>query len=309
MAATAITLIQTRQTLPSELASLSRAFNALPVTAVSRIRPLRGGSQAQLMLADDGHFYAVKSVNNPQGRRTLINEWISTGLFRCCGISVAEQAAISVTGDLLAELRADPERGHLWVNDGSLLHYASRLPVDPDQQTIYDFLHDQLLPSVANLCDFAGSLVLDTWLGNTDERQAVYYRGPLKNIPGNLKSNKRRLALIAVMIDHGMSFGGVSWDLAHCPPIRPFHWSKVYAGLTGLEDLAPWLDLIYSITRSDLEQLRCTIPSAWLAEEASAHLDQLLDALMGRKAALPRLLSETRDSHPALFPDWLPGCQ
>lgn len=258
------------------------------------------------MNAADGHVYAVKSFNNPQGRRTLINEWISNGLFRQCGISVAEQSAISVTGDLLAKLRADPETGRWWANDGSLLHFASRLPVDPDQHAIYDFLPDQLLPRVTNLRDFWGSLVLDTWLGNIDVRQAVCYRGRGKDVPGNLKPHKNRRALIAVMIDHGMSLGGASWDLAHCPPTRPFNWSKVYAGLTGLDDLALWLDAINSITRTDLEQLWLTIPAAWLEGEESAKLDELVDALMRRKTALPRLMSETRESHPALFPDWRP---
>ncbi len=46
----------------------------MEVTAVKYIRKMRGGSNAQLMLADDGQYYVVKFRNNPQHQRILINE-------------------------------------------------------------------------------------------------------------------------------------------------------------------------------------------------------------------------------------------
>jgi hypothetical protein len=49
-----------------------------PIKITSLIRRMCGGSQAQLVQGDDGHSYVCKFVGNPQGTRTLINEWIAT---------------------------------------------------------------------------------------------------------------------------------------------------------------------------------------------------------------------------------------
>ena len=46
----------------------------MPVEAVQHVRRMRGGAQAHLMRADDGHFYVVKFQNNPQRLRVLANE-------------------------------------------------------------------------------------------------------------------------------------------------------------------------------------------------------------------------------------------
>jgi len=45
--------------------------------AIKHIRRLRGGSQAQLMAADDGHEYVVKFQGNPQTTRVLANEYLA----------------------------------------------------------------------------------------------------------------------------------------------------------------------------------------------------------------------------------------
>src|ERR1041384_6339969 len=45
----------------------------MPVEAVQHVRRMRGGAQAHLMRADDGHFYVVKFQNNPQHLRVLAN--------------------------------------------------------------------------------------------------------------------------------------------------------------------------------------------------------------------------------------------
>ena len=46
----------------------------MPLTAVRHVRKMRGGAQAHLLEADDGHWYVVKFRNNPQHRRVLVNE-------------------------------------------------------------------------------------------------------------------------------------------------------------------------------------------------------------------------------------------
>ena len=52
----------------------------MPLTAVRHVRKMRGGAQAHLLEADDGHWYVVKFRNNPQHRRVLVNEAICATL-------------------------------------------------------------------------------------------------------------------------------------------------------------------------------------------------------------------------------------
>jgi len=49
------------------------------IKAIKHIRRLRGGSQAQLMAADDGHEYVVKFQGNPQTTRVLANDYLAVG--------------------------------------------------------------------------------------------------------------------------------------------------------------------------------------------------------------------------------------
>src|SRR6476469_3912617 len=53
-------------------------FYSMPLTAVRHVRKMRGGAQSHLLQADDGQWYVVKFRNNPQHRRILINELVSS---------------------------------------------------------------------------------------------------------------------------------------------------------------------------------------------------------------------------------------
>ena len=67
----------------------------MPVDARRLIRKMRGGAQAHLIEAADGHCYVVKFLNNPQHRRILVNEWIASVFLRYLGISTPEAATSS----------------------------------------------------------------------------------------------------------------------------------------------------------------------------------------------------------------------
>jgi hypothetical protein len=69
-------------------------------TARSVVRKLRGGARAHLLRCDHGD-YVVKFANNPQGRRTLINELIAGRLLQCLGIDMPAIALIRVDDDVL----------------------------------------------------------------------------------------------------------------------------------------------------------------------------------------------------------------
>src|SRR6185437_9895166 len=99
-----------------------------PIRARKVIRKMRGGTQAHLILAEDGHHYVLKAINNPQHRRILVNEWLSCVLLRYLGILVPDTALIETTTDFVAEQR------EFYISMGSRrevipagIHFGSRL--------------------------------------------------------------------------------------------------------------------------------------------------------------------------------------
>ena len=77
----------------------------MPFDARRMLRKMRGGSQAQLLEAADGHHYVVKFQNNPQHRRILINEWISAAFLSYLGLSCPAVAMVRITEEFLADTR------------------------------------------------------------------------------------------------------------------------------------------------------------------------------------------------------------
>src|SRR5580658_9166895 len=131
----------------------------MPTDARRLIRKMRGGAQAHLLEASDGHAYVVKFLNNPQHRRILVNEWISSVFLNYLGISTPEVAIVRVTETFLRE---NPE-AHFQRGTGRIelepgWHFGSRFPGDPGRTAVYDFLPDSLLQHVENLNDFRGVL-------------------------------------------------------------------------------------------------------------------------------------------------------
>src|SRR5258707_7996430 len=78
----------------------------MPVEAVQHVRRMRGGAQAHLMRADDGHFYVVKFQNNPQHLRVLANEMLATRLAERVGLPVPVTEVVEVNDWLV---RHSPE--------------------------------------------------------------------------------------------------------------------------------------------------------------------------------------------------------
>src|ERR1017187_3477321 len=104
----------------------------MPVEARRLIRKMRGGAQAHLIEASDGHSYVVKFLNNPQHRRILVNEWIASTSLNYLGLSTPEVAKVRVSPGFLgynpaASFQLGPGRPPPrpgW-------HFGSRFPGDP----------------------------------------------------------------------------------------------------------------------------------------------------------------------------------
>ncbi len=165
----------------------------MAVKARQHFKRMRGGANAQLMLADDDHSYVVKFRNNPQHQRILVNELIAgvvldyLGLPSCAWEIVdVSEALIRASPDLYFEVgkqRRAPEAG---------LQFGSRYPVDPFRQAVYDYVPISLLRMLANLKAFVGMLVFDKWISNANGRQAVFYRAPAKDWAPPTFSRKRK---------------------------------------------------------------------------------------------------------------------
>jgi hypothetical protein len=276
----------------------------MPIAARRLIRKMRGGSQAHLIEAADGHCYVVKVRNNPQHRRILVNEWISSVFLKYLGIATPEVQMVDVSQDFLRE---NPEV-YLQLGAGRVAfetgwHFGSRFPGDPARSVVYDFLPDTILEKVENLIDFPGALVFDKWMGNADSRQAIFFRARLKEwLPGSL-SYPQRMGFVAQMVDNGFVFEGPHWRLGDSPIQGLYFRPMVYSGVRGLDDFQPWLDRIVHFPEEVVDQALKQIPPAWLEGEETAMME-LLDRLMTRRKRVPELLEGTRDARANAFPKW-----
>lgn len=278
----------------------------MPVDAVRLIRKMRGGAQAHLMEASDGHFYVVKFLNNPQHRRILVNEWIGSTFLNYLGISTPEPAIVRVSRDFLS---AHPD---VYIQLGAQRrpveegwHFGSRFPGDPMRNVVYDFLPDSLLDKVENLGDFLGVLAFDKWMANADSRQAVFFRARLREwLPGS-GAHPLRLGFVAHMIDHGFVFEGPHWRLHESPLQGLYFRLQVYRGVRRLDDFQPWLDRIAHFPEEVIDQALKQIPPAWL-EGDEAELAGMLERLLARGRKVGDLLEASRAARENPFPNWKP---
>jgi hypothetical protein len=276
----------------------------MPIDARRLIRKMRGGAQAHLIEAVDGHHYVVKFRNNPQHRRILVNEWISSAFLRYLGISTPETAMVRISTEFLQE---NPEAyiqlgsRHLALEPG--WHFGSRFPGDPARHVVYDFLPDSLIQTVENQADFLGVLAFDQWVGNADSRQAVFFRAKLKEWLPSTTAHPLRLGFVAQMVDNGYVFEGPHWRLTDSPLLGLYFRPLVYRDARGLNDFEPWLDRIVHFPEEVVDQAVKQIPPVWLQGEEET-LEKLLERLLARRNRVPDLIKACRDSRVTPFPNW-----
>lgn len=261
---------------------------------------MRGGAQAHLMQADDGHYYVVKFRNNPQHRRVLINELVAGVFLEYLGLSSPPMRIISVSEEFL---RRNPDVAFQWgarrLPAAAGWHWGSRYPGHPDEVAVYDFLPDALLRQVANLREFAGILAFDKWMGNADGRQAIFFRQrhPLASLP------PQALRFFAWMIDQGYVLNGPYWDFPDAPLHGLYHRPAVYEPVTGWESFQPWLERIRYFPEEVMDQALKQVPSEWMEGEED-ELEAVMEKLLERRRRVPELIAAARRARPELFPNW-----
>ena len=277
----------------------------MPATARRLVRKMRGGAQAHLIEADDGHFYVVKFRNNPQGRRILINEWFGSLMLRYLGIACAEPAIVNIGRDFLRE---HPETAvqlgrQILIPDPGW-HFGSRYPGHPDRVAVYDFIPDSLLAKVENLHEFAGVLVFDKWAGNADARQSVFVRARVRDYAPEAAIHPLRVGFVSIMIDHGYMFNGPHWEFMDSAATGMYFRPSVYHSVRGWDSFHPWLDRVVNFPESVIDDALRQMPPAWLNGDADL-LIRLLERLMDRRKRVPQMIENCWRSHLNPFPRWV----
>ncbi len=276
----------------------------MPVRAQKLVRKMRGGAQSHLLECEDGAFYVVKFTNNPQHRRILINEWLACSFLRYLQIHVPETALIELTPEFIAET---PD---MYLSIGSRkepappgIHFGSRLAVDPARVAIFDFLPEKLLSKIENRIDFLGTLVFDKWVGNTDSRQAVFFRARAKSWTPLRGEAPARIGFFAQMIDHGYAFNGPLWQFQDSPLQGLYFRTSVYQEVQSLESFQPWLNMVENFPVEAIDAAWKEIPREWLADD-EAELEQLLELLLKRRSRVGPLLAELKQKRAPAFQNW-----
>jgi hypothetical protein len=276
----------------------------MPVRARKLIRKMRGGAQAHLVEAEDGDFYVLKSTNNPQHRRILVNEWLSCAFLRYLQVFVPDTALIELTPEFVA---ASPD---LYLSLGSRrepippgIHFGSRLAVHPDRVAIFDFLPDKLLSKLENRVDFLGTLVFDKWAGNADSRQAVFFRARAKHWTPLKGEAPARIGFFAQMIDHGFAFNGPHWQFQDSPLSGLYFRTSVYDEVRSLDSFQPWLDMVEHFPAEVIDSAWKEIPRHWLDGDEE-HLEQMLERLIKRRSRVPSLIQEVQRKRTSAFANW-----
>ncbi len=277
----------------------------MPVLARRPLRRMRGGAQAFLMEAADGHHYVVKFTDNPQHRRVLVNECVASILLSHLDISQPESRIIEVSAEFLREF---PE---VYIQLGSSRrevtpgwHFGSRFPGNPITQAVYDILPDALMKKVANPEDFLGVLAFDKWAGNSDSRQAIFFRARLADWRPQSSGNPLQIGFVAQMMDHGYLFDGPNWEFRDAPLFGLFFRPIVYERVRGLADFAPWIERIQNFPEEIMDRVLREVPDSWLPGDERDELSRVLEKLLHRRNRLEELIEACTRGRVNPFPSW-----
>jgi hypothetical protein len=255
-----------------------------------------------LLECADGHAYVVKFLNNPQHRRILANEWVSSVFLKYLGFSTPETAVVNVSQEFLD---ANPD---VFIQTGKARtpvvtgwHFGSRYPGDVSRTVVYDFLPDALLPKVANIGELLGMLAFDKWMSNADSRQAIFFRAKVAGL--GPVGEPERVGFVAQMVDNGYTFEGPHWRFGESAIQGLYFRPMVYEGVRGLGSFEPWLERIKHFPETVVDQALKTLPGTWIEGDEDA-FEQLLTQLLRRRARVADLIADCRSTRNDPFPNW-----
>jgi hypothetical protein len=273
---------------PSRLAAIREGP---PINAVEHIRRNRGGSQSHLLKCSDGKYYVVKFPNNPQGKRTLVNEMLCGFLATKLALPVPSSVVVQVDQDLIQrseQMFLDLPDGRARLQAGAC--FGSEHP-GPDKD-IYDSWPERRLDEISNLADFAGMLVFDIWTSNNDFRQVLFFRKDDKS--------QHRVA----MVDNGFCFRATEWAFKDKPRLAMYPLTYVYKSISRIESFEPWLTKLESeMNRATIAEALARVPKEWYRRELTP-LKKLLAQLEKRRAEVRHQILSLVATSWRLFPNW-----
>ena len=272
------------KTLPT---NTKMGSNGVPIRAIAHISRLRGGSQAQVMLADDGNKYVVKFLGNPQHDRVLANEYLSCRLAQLIGLNVTEPVIIQVDERTIREQQITFTLAGRPVAPRPGPQFGSRLVT---AELTVDFLPHTMLGQIRNVAEFAGILAFDKWTGNADGRQVIFHK------------NARQRKYTAIWIDFGYCFNAGEWSFPDSPLRGTYARNEVYEHIASWGDFAPWLERIERFSAAELHEVADEFPCEWYGERPE--LERLLEQLFERRLIVRRLIEDFRTSSRHPFPNW-----
>jgi hypothetical protein len=265
------------------------------VRAVEFIRRMRGASQPLLLRANDGEYYVVKFVNNPQHPRILANEMIAARLALALDLPVREPAFVEVSPELIA---GNPEMtfeiGARRMPCASGLQFGSNYAGQPAPTLVVDFLPDRLLRRVKDLeRAFLGAFVFDKWTCNCDGRQMIFTR----------KSPDDDPAYSPWLIDNGFCFNDGEWNFPDSPIRCIYPRRLVYESVRGFQSFEPFLSRVESLEAGRIETCLEDIPDEWCGERAD-EIHRLAEQLFKRRRRVRQALVDAKNSDLHPFPNW-----
>ena len=262
------------------------------VIAVQHIRKMRGGAQSHLMLCSDHHFYVVKFGNNPQHPRVLVNEMLASQLAEQIGLPVPVSVIVEVDARLVERT---PDLNIRLIDQTvrcqAGLQFGSEYAVSPLIGRCFDYLPTETLSKVSNVTRFCAMLALDKWMGNTDARQAVFWR-----------ENKQRL-YTAAFIDQGYCFNAGEWTFPDYALRGVYARNEVYESVCGWASFVTSLHLIENLEPDIIRSIAQQIPREWYASNFTA-LGVLVQMLLDRRTMIRPLIEAFRMSVRNPFPKW-----
>jgi hypothetical protein len=262
----------------------------MTIRAIELVSRLRGGSQAQLMLADDHHKYVVKFQGNPQTTRVLANDYLGCRLAQMVGLTVPQPVIIQVDEETIREQQITFLLAGCPVAPKPGLQFGARQVAD---EQVFDWLPGELFGRVRNRTEFAGMLAFDKWTSNADGRQAIFHK------------NSRQRQYTATFIDFGYCFNAGEWSFCDSPLRGVYVRNEVYKDITSWEDFTPWLERIERLPAEPMHEVAAEIPVEWYGSRDE--LEQLLRCLSERRPLVRDLITSFRTSSRNPFPNWANG--
>ena len=245
---------------------------------VKCLKRRKGKSKPHLIQCSDGHRYLVKLKNNPQGTRSLVNEYVVSKLGLLLGLPIPPASYIQISQSFIQsnplfekyDFVPGNQFASLYIDGCTALSKEEPFPV-----------RDQ----IQNHAIIPGIFLFDIWVSNQDRWKNNILLQPVKE-------GKFYLYLI----DHGDCFPeGREWtikSLKKSPNLRKFRSVHQWCleQIKSSQELYPFLDRIEHLPLDHIQMVVHSIPHDW--DVSTKEKNALVQHLISGKQKLPALVHE-----------------